>query len=135
MRLIPILLLLCACHAPGPHFRNVPAVRVTVSGSTFDVRVRDKLGEAIRTNAQYAPRLGPIADRAKTAIELASGCRVQRLKGDQAQIIGELDCGDGAARTEVVSAIYRDFECLQTAEFRRPSTGEIVRELDCTPIR
>lgn len=84
---------LAACNTPGPHFRGLPARTVTVDGSTFDVRVRGELAEAIRTNAEYAPRFGPIKDRAARAMAQVSGCRVERVAGDQAQAIGFLDCG------------------------------------------
>ncbi len=135
MRLVPILLLLAACNTPGPHFRNVPATRITVEGSSFDVRVRDDVGEAIRTNSQYAPRFGPIASRAKVAIELASGCLALRVRGDQAQILAELDCAKGTNQPQPANIMHSDFECLQTDKFVRSSTGEEVLELDCRPIR
>ncbi|WP_212733851.1 hypothetical protein [Sulfitobacter sabulilitoris] len=95
MRLILILLCcaLAACNTPGPHFRGLDATRVTVDGSTFDVRVRDRLAEALRVNPQYAPRFGPIAGRAKQAIEQVSGCEVTEVRGDQALATGLLECG------------------------------------------
>jgi hypothetical protein len=132
MRLVPILFLLGACAAPGPYFRGLPVVQVNVNGSTFDVRVRDGLGEAIRTNTQYAPRLGLLEGKARAAIELASGCRVEKIKGDQAQTLATLDCGSGAPRWATPAA--RDFDCLVTDRYVRPSTDEEVLELDCRPI-
>ncbi|MDF1726725.1 MAG: hypothetical protein P1U53_03145 [Sulfitobacter sp.] len=95
MRFLSCFLALCllaACNTPGPHFRGLPATTVTVQGSTFDVRVRDELAEAIRTNSEYAPRFGPIRDRARIAMAQVSGCRVKEVRGDQAQAIGILDC-------------------------------------------
>ncbi|WP_082181853.1 hypothetical protein [Aestuariivita boseongensis] len=88
-----LCLLLAACNTPGPGFRGVAAQRVTVDGSTFDVRVRGKLAEAIRINPQYAPRLGPIEGRAAKAMAQVSGCKVKKVSGDQAQLLGQLDCG------------------------------------------
>lgn len=92
MRYVPVLLLLAACNTPGPAFRGVPATTVTVDGSTFDVRVSDTTAEAIRTNVEYAPRFGPIKERATTAIERVSGCEVRSITGDQAVAVAKLKC-------------------------------------------
>ena len=127
------LIALAACDTPGPHFRGVASHRVTVDGSSFDIRVRGKLAEAIRTNAEYAPRLGPIADRAKVAIEMVSKCQVDEIRGDQAYIVGLLDCGNGAHQTHGY-AVTADYECITIDAFRRSSTHERVLELDCTAI-
>ena len=98
MRYLVLLCLfgLTACNTPGPHFRGLDATRVTFGGSTFDVRVRGDLAEALRVNPQYAPRFGPIAGRAKQAMEQVSGCVVTEVRGDQALSIGVLDCERGA---------------------------------------
>lgn len=88
------LLLLASCNTPGPHFRDVPATRVRVNGSIFDVRVRDELAEGMRINPEYAPRFGPIKARAAFAIEAATGCQVLKVLGDQALVTAVLDCGD-----------------------------------------
>ena len=85
-------LALTACNTPSIPFRGVAPVTVTVDGSTFDVRVKDLRAEAIRTNMQYAPRMGPIGGRATQAIEEVSGCKVRRVGGDQAMVTAALDC-------------------------------------------
>jgi hypothetical protein len=93
--LLPLLIslaMLSACNTAGPHFRGLPATRITVEGSTFDVRVRGELAEAIRINAEYAPRFGPIQRRAGIAMAQVSGCTVKDVRGDQAQATGILDC-------------------------------------------
>ncbi len=90
--MIIIALMLAACGGPTPYFRGIPASTVTVEGSTFDVRRKGDLAEAIRTNSQYAPRMGPIARRAELAMEQVTGCRVSEIRGDQAVILGKLDC-------------------------------------------
>lgn len=101
---------LVACNTPGPHFRGLPATRVTVDGSTFDVRVRDRLAEALRVNMEYAPRFGPIRDRARVAMEQVSGCKVSEVRGDQALATGLLDCGRGPpVRTMSVGGQYECF--------------------------
>lgn len=92
-----LVILLAACDTPSPHFAGLPATRVTVDGSTFDVRVNALQAEALRTNAQYAPRLGPIGTRATVAMEKVSGCKVAKITGDAALVRGYLDCGKGAA--------------------------------------
>lgn len=94
-RVLPFLFALvplAACNTAGPHFRGLPVTRITVEGSTFDVRVRDELAEAIRINAEYAPRFGPIQRRAGIAMAQVSGCTVKDVRGDQAQATGILDC-------------------------------------------
>lgn len=49
---------LAACNTPSIGFRGIDPATVTVEGSTFDVRVKGAVAEAIRTNMQYAPRMG-----------------------------------------------------------------------------
>jgi hypothetical protein len=84
--LLLVLLLFVACNTAGPHFRGLPPTTVTVDGSTFDVRVKGKLAEAIRTNSEYAPRFGPIRERAGRAMAMVSGCEVKEVRGDQSQV-------------------------------------------------
>lgn len=86
------LLVLTACNTPSWHFQGQRATRVTVQGSTFDVRVRGNLAEALRLNPEYAPRLGPLRERAARAMEEVSGCRVLQVLGDQTLLTGILDC-------------------------------------------
>ena len=86
------LMLLAACGAPSPHFHGIAPRQVTVEGSLFEVRRRGNLAEAIRLSPEYAPRLGPIEDRARRAMALATGCHVEWVLGDQALLLGRLDC-------------------------------------------
>ncbi len=88
-----VCLLLIACDIPSPYFRGIEPTKIEVQGSSFSVRRRGKLAEAIRTNTEYAPRLGPIARRAEIAIETVTGCPVKELRGDQAVVLGILKCG------------------------------------------
>ena len=83
---------LVACNTAGPHFRGLPATRITVAGSVFDVRVNGDLAEALRVNPEYAPRFGPIRQRAAFAMAAVSGCEVEDVLGDQALATGRLDC-------------------------------------------
>ncbi len=86
-----------ACDTASPHFRGQAVQRITVESSVFEVRLRGSLAEAVRVNPQYAPRLGPIRKRAQRAMELASGCPVRDVLGDQAVLVGRLNCGSGEA--------------------------------------
>ena len=90
--ILPFLLFRPACDGGSPHFMGIEPTYVTVDGSTFAVRVKGNLAEAVRTNMQYAPRMGPIGDRAARAMEQVSGCAVRDIRGDQALILGTLDC-------------------------------------------
>jgi hypothetical protein len=83
---------LSACDGPSPHFMGIEPVRVEVEGSVFAVRVKGNLAEAVRVNTQYAPRMGPIGTRAAKAMRQVSGCEVREIRGDQALILGVLDC-------------------------------------------
>lgn len=94
--LVAILLMtLAACNTPSARFRNVAPVRISVSQSTFDVRISDNRAEAVRINPEWAPNRKAVASRAVAAIEKVSGCRVHDLDGDQAVIVARLDCGSG----------------------------------------
>ncbi len=87
-----LALFLAGCDTPTPAFRDVPATRIEVEDSVFDVRVRGRAAEAIRINSEYAPRLAGVAPRAVWAIERVSGCHVTALSGDQALIHARLKC-------------------------------------------
>ncbi|MEP1200060.1 hypothetical protein [Tateyamaria sp.] len=122
-----------ACNTAGPHFRGLPATTVTVDGSTFDIRVNGRLAEAIRTNAEYAPRFGPVQTRAQKAMELVSGCRVKEVRGDQAQATGLLDCGKGGPSPDRLKR-RGEYDCLTLDSYISPATDEVVLDLDCTLI-
>lgn len=98
MRLVPPLLLLAAlaaCDTPGPGYSGVAPVRMHLGGSSFDIRVTGRRAEAIRVNAEWAPRLAAVGPQAVLAIERVSGCKVNRLTGDAARMVARLDCGAG----------------------------------------
>ena len=119
-----------ACNAPTPHFRGAEVTRVSVQGSTFDIRHRGRLAEAIRVNSEYAPRLGPIGRRAEIAMEAVTGCDVIEIRGDAALILGIMDCGDGARTPPMASYIplYQDCEVVDIWVPSGSSTGYIEAE-------
>ncbi len=85
--------LLLGCNTPGPDFRDIRPVRISVGKSTFDVRVDGTRAQAIRLTPEWAPRLAAVAPRGVAAIEAVSGCKVRKLDGDQAVLLARLDCG------------------------------------------
>lgn len=93
LALLIALFALASCNAPGPDFRGVPSTRLTVAGTTFDVRVAGARAEAIRLNSEWPSNLGHVPPRGVAAIEAVSGCRVRRLRGDVAVMTARLDCG------------------------------------------
>jgi hypothetical protein len=125
------LCLLAACNTAGPHFRGLPATTVMVDGSTFDVRVRGELAEAIRTNAEYAPRFGPIRERAGRAMAMVSGCEVREVRGDQAQATGILNCGTRGLRP--VMAVPVDLDCVPIRGTELKQLGGKSVEISCEP--
>lgn len=130
--LIICLLFLSACNTAGPHFRGLPATQVSIDGSTFDVRVRGEMAEAIRTNTQYAPRFGPIRDRAGQAMAQVSGCEVREVRGDQAQAIGILKCGNAGPKP--IPAVPVDLECAPIPGTATKELGGVSVLIECDPI-
>lgn len=130
-----LLLVICglavaACNRAGPHFRDVPATRVTVDGSTFDVRVKPRLAEAIRVNPEYAPRLGPIEGRAAMAMAVVSGCDVVQILGDAALTTGVLDCGQG--RPALIYGL--SYECYPADQYASEGLNTVFTEFDCARV-
>jgi len=91
-----VLVALAGCGGPGPAFRDVPVTRVGFGEHVFDIRVKGRRAEAVRVPPGWAPRLAAVGPQAVFAIEQVSGCRVDRLTGDQAMMQATLDCGAGA---------------------------------------
>lgn len=128
--LILPFLALAGCNMPSADFRGLSPIRITVQGSTFEVRQKGNRAEAIRVNPQYAPRIGPIHDRAAVAMARVSGCRVAGVSGDQAQIFGRLDCGNGAAAKP---AVPLELDCVPLRGSGIAEIGQIRVDLDCDP--
>ncbi|MEX0318476.1 MAG: hypothetical protein AB3N21_11025 [Ruegeria sp.] len=128
------LFLLAACATVTPHFRGVPATRVKVADSVFDVRVRGNLAEAIRVNRQYAPRLGPIRERAGVAMAQVSGCEVIEVLGDAAVTTGVLGCdreaGEWLLKTIIATPRY---DCIENSAWVNAGPGPNYAEFECYP--
>ncbi len=90
--LIVLCLGLAACGQQFGYFAGQPVTRISVDGSVFDVRVHDRLAEAVRRNPEYAPRMGPLLRKAEIAMTAVSGCPVAMIGGDQAVFTGILEC-------------------------------------------
>ncbi len=130
--LVLLLILQGACHAPTKHFRQSPVSRIAVDGALFDVRVRGNLAEAIRRNPQYAPRLGPLRDQAGFAMARVSGCRVRDVLGDQALMVGVLDCGDGGAAFPTRPSEQLQLDCLEVSDWPSATPDPRFIDYDCT---
>ncbi|WP_170419056.1 hypothetical protein [Ruegeria atlantica] len=128
------LLVLVACSAGTPHFRDAPATRVAVNGSVFDVRVRGELAEAVRINTQYAPRLGRIRDRAALAMAQVSGCPILDVLGDAAVTVGVLGCDRDAGERLLLTAVSTpNYECIDFGTFEDDSNDTGYQVFECTP--
>lgn len=130
--LLFLILGLAACDTPHPDFAGAAVARVTVEGSRFDVRIMGRRAEAIRLNAQYAPRLGLVGPRAILAIEKVSACKVARVRGDAAVLFADLDCGSGAPAAPRARLV--EYQCDVIDDYISPATGEWVASLDCDRI-
>lgn len=97
------------------------------------MRVNGRLAEALRTNMEYAPRFGPIRERAATAMEMVSGCEVKEVRGDQALATGILDCGRGGPRIDRLKP-QGEYSCHTLDSYVSPATNELVLDVDCTLI-
>lgn len=93
--LFPALLLLSCCDTPGLRHTGATPVRMEAGGMAFDIRVRNGMAEAIRTNAMWLPRMREVANNGGVAIERATGCKVAWLQGDPSVLLAGLDCGPG----------------------------------------
>lgn len=127
-----LALSLAACNLPGRHFEHVPATRVRVGDMLFDIRVRGELAEAMRLNAQWAPRLSGVALPAATAMARVSGCRVKEIRGDQALMLGLLDCGDRGAR-RTADRLVTEFDCYVEDEWESEGLNQRTTVFDCEP--
>lgn len=125
-----VVLFLMGCNTPSPAFRGIAPTRVTVEGSTFDIRVNGLRAEAMRVNAQYAPRFGIIETRAAAAMQQVSGCDVTAVTGDQALAFGKLKCNGKAAPPDVVPLAL---ECVPVRGSEVKEVGQVRIDLDCDP--
>lgn len=129
---LPVVMSLCllaSCATETRHFRGVDPLRLTVDGSTFDIRLRGNLAEAIRINPQYAPRLGPLRARAGFAMAQVSGCQVTGVLGDQAVLTGVLQCRDAP-----LIAMRPDYGCEDVVQWLETRQGDGFTVYACSPL-
>ena len=72
---------------------GVPAQRISVDGSTFDVRQDGAAAQALRVNHQWPARRDVVFPRAGAAIRAVTGCKLRRMTGDVAMVRASLSCG------------------------------------------
>lgn len=130
MRLCVILsfVLLAGCVNESRHFRGVEPLPVVVDGSSFDVRVRGNLAEAVRLNTQYAPRLGPLRARAGFAMAQVSGCTVTGVLGDQAVMTGILDCDE-----PLTAPVKAHYDCQDVQQWLKQGRENAYPVYRCSP--
>lgn len=94
MRLVSLLLCLglAACDAAGPGFRGTEKVVRRVEGSTFTLRFRGDMVEAIRTSPEAFPLFQTVARKATVAAQAETGCRADWVQGDQSMVLIGLAC-------------------------------------------
>lgn len=132
MRSLICLILLCACDTPGPDFRGADATRVTVAGTTFDIRIKDRKAEAIRLNRESKPRWMIIGAKAGFAIQQVSGCEITKMAGDTAVVTAKLSC-DGDSRPWAAPESLR-YECdIDESYFNRDHSIETT-EMSCNLV-
>lgn len=129
MRMLACLILLGACDIPGLEFRGIEATRVTVMGSTFDIRIKDRRAEAIRLNRESNPRWMIIGARAGFAIEQVSGCKIKKMSGDPAVVKARLKCDGDPVGPNVPQVLTYDCD-IDDTYFNRDRTIETT-EMSC----
>lgn len=87
-----LLLGLAACDMAGPGFSGAPKVVRQIDGSTFTLRFRPNMVEAIRTSPEAFPRFQPIARKAAIAAQMETGCHADWVQGDPSMMLIGLAC-------------------------------------------
>ena len=94
-RLIAIgLLLLANCSSPSPEYADADRVEIGVGDRVFHVYSTASSAQAIRTNREWGAERASVASDAATAIERATGCKVDEgsLEGDLGVVNAEIAC-------------------------------------------
>jgi hypothetical protein len=130
MRALAFILLLCACDTPSPDFWGVPATRITVQGTAFDVRIKDRKAEAIRLNFEKKARWMIVGAKAGYAIEQLSGCKIKKLKGDPAVVYASLKC-KGDADTRGILPQNLTYDCDIDDTYISRGRGVEITEMNC----
>ena len=132
-RSVPALLflVLAACNTPGPEFRSAPVQRMSVNGSTFDIRHSGERAQAIRVNSESLPRKYETMAKAAVAIEMSSGCDVRRLDGEQSMAVAALACNATPRRPRPRPAAGQGSDTCLGLPVWNSSSADTFRH-DCT---
>jgi hypothetical protein len=114
-----VMLLLAGCAAPTSGFRGAVASEVVIEGSRFQIYRKGDQAQAVRTNRQFAPRIGPLAGRAAVAMQQVTGCRVTDMAGDAAVLVARLSCGGPRVAACQVDAILKGRRGVRVPVVRR----------------
>lgn len=123
---------LAGCDSPSMAFRNVPAERVKVAGSTFSVRHTRYEAEAIRINFEPGARCRAIVIKGVEAIERVSRCPVvvETVRGDANLVASDLNCAGVPERAKLYRPTYLDCTGYEIGGF----AGDHL-EIDCEVSR
>jgi hypothetical protein len=132
MQNFPLVILLLtglvACDAAGPGYYGVPKVRQIVDGTTFTLRFRGGIAEAIRISPEVLPRFPDVAQKAAIATHRHSGCMPKWVMGDPALMWVGLSCNGAKA-----PAMPRKPKTLYCDVLDLYQSGGLVRGgLECT---
>ena len=121
----PVSLVLClglaACDVAGPGFRGAEKVVSRVEGSTFTLRIRGDLVEAIRTSPEAFPLFQSVARKAAIAAQMETGCHADWVQGDPAMMLIGLACA--GRRPPNIPKARRDLYCDLSAFTVRDGIG------------
>lgn len=96
MRLLPYLhlLILAACAAPSIGVMGGQSDSVRVGDYLFDVNYKGEQAEAYRANLVWSPKQPEVLAAGAVAMELVTGCRVDRgsIRGDVGIVQADLIC-------------------------------------------
>lgn len=98
MRVLAVLLLLCACATPSPRMMGAVRHDVHLEGTDFVVFHKDDRAEVVRMNFVVRPNRPQIHTLMEQAAAQATGCKVipfsmtAKVPGDPGMATFDLDC-------------------------------------------
>jgi len=128
--LLALLLILAGCNTPPAYFSQSTVQTLSVEGSTFDVRIRDQIALAMRTNPEPISQLKFVEARARAAMEEVSKCKVVETLGDVSVMMGALSC-DGRPAPSLAALSPPSLDCYEVDRYTSGATQEEVVFYDC----